>query len=652
MSRTVAMSQKSSKPSPPAGVDAPAAGGVRAEPASANNAHPDCRLESLIDALPALAWTSRPDGAAEYFNRRWLDFTGLPLSDALAWGWLTAIHPEDRASLLESWHGRSASAEAFEIEARMRRFDGGYRWFLIRANAVRDESGSVQRWCGTNIDIEDRRRAEQAVRASEQHFRLLFDSVPALLTTTTPAGEVESVNQSLLGYLGKSLEEIRAWQLNDVLHPDDLERVIDQWRAAIASGQRYDLDLRLRRADGVYRWFHYVAVPLRDIDGELIRWYAVLSDIDRLKQSEAAARSSEHRVRLIVDSVPGMLFTTTPQGEVEFVNRRLLDYFGRSLEELQAWKQAEWVHPEDLPRTMMEWQRGVTSGQPYDFEERLRRADGAYRWFHFRAAPLRDADGQITRWYGLLTDIEDLKRADEALRSAQMRLSRATHLAALSELSASIAHEVNQPLAAVVTNANACLRWLSADPPNLERAVLSAARIIRDGNGAAEVITRMRSLFKRAPPVKQPLDLNETIREVCDLAAEDARARGIQLQTDLQHDLPHVTADRVQIQQVIANIARNGMDAMNTVTRPKQLTITSRSTAEELVVSVIDAGEGLIESELLFEPLYTTKPNGMGMGLAICRSIIEAHGGRLWMQRNPSHGATFSFALALAGASA
>jgi signal transduction histidine kinase len=162
----------------------------------------------------------------------------------------------------------------------------------------------------------------------------------------------------------------------------------------------------------------------------------------------------------------------------------------------------------------------------------------------------------------------------------------------------------------------------------------------------------MRSLFKRAPPLKQLLDLNETIREVCDLIADDARTRGIQVQTALQLDLPRVRADRVHIQQVIANIARNAMEAVESVARPKELAIASRSTPEEVVVSIIDNGEGVSESDLLFEPLYTTKPNGMGMGLAICRSIIEAHGGRLWVQRNPSHGATFSFALVSSAARA
>jgi PAS domain S-box-containing protein len=531
------MSHQCSKSRPALGVSEPVPGDASVDPASTRETHADCRRDSLIDALPALAWTAKPDGAAEYFNRRWLDYTGLPRSEALAWGWLIAIHPEDRAGLVASWRELPASADALEVEARMRRSDGEYRWFLIRANAIRDETGAVRQWCGTNIDVEDRRRADQAVRASEQR------------------------------------------------------------------------------------------------------------DIDELKQSEVAARSGEHRVRLIVDSVPGMLFTTTTDGEVEFVNRRLLDYFERSLEELQAWKQADAIHPDDLPRTIEEVRRGVSSGQAYELEHRMRRADGTYRWFHYSAAPLRDAHGQISRWYGMLTDIDDLKRADEALRSTQMRLSRATHLAALSELSASIAHEINQPLAAVVTNASACLRWLSATPPNMEQAALSAARIIRDGNGAAEVITRMRSLFKRASPLKRLLDLNETIREVCDLIAEDARTRGIQVQTTLQLDLPRVSADRVHIQQVIANIARNAMEAVESVARPRELVIVSRSTPEEVVVSIIDNGEGVGESDLLFEPLYTTKPNGMGMGLAICRSIIAAHGGRLWVQRNPSHGATFSFAL-------
>jgi C4-dicarboxylate-specific signal transduction histidine kinase len=219
----------------------------------------------------------------------------------------------------------------------------------------------------------------------------------------------------------------------------------------------------------------------------------------------------------------------------------------------------------------------------------------------------------------------------------------------MSQLSASIAHEINQPLSAVLANGHACLRWLSAEPANLERAKLSADRIIRDGNSAAEVIRRIRSLFRHAPLVKSFLNLNEVIEEVCSLLTEELRTRGVVLEMDLQPDLLQVAADRIQMQQVLVNLVRNGVEAMDAVDdRPKRLLIRSCARGKEIAIDVRDHGVGLSDPETVFEPFYTTKESGMGMGLAICRSIIEAHGGRLWAGANAPHGATFGFALRIA----
>jgi hypothetical protein len=502
---------------------------------------------------------------------------------------------------------------------------------------------------GLDTDVGTPANAKEA-GAGEQHFRLITDSVPGLVLTATVAGEFEFLNRQLLEYFGRSLEELQAWQADGTVHPYDLDRVIDEWRRGIASRRPYATEHRLRRADGVYRWFQVRMVPGHDARGRLIRWYGLLSDIDDLKCAEEALRSSERSLRLLIDGIPGLVYSMTPTCGLELVNSQVLEYFGRTFEEMKAWDRTGCVHPDDMPRVLDSRQRTVEFGEPHEVEHRLRRADGVYRWFKPRSLALRDADGRIIRWYCLLTDIDDLKRAEEVLRSTQARLSRAAHLATVSELSASIAHEVNQPLAAVVANGHACRQWLAADPPNVERALLSAERVIRDGNSAAEIISRIRSLFRRAPPVKDLLDMNEVIEEVCSLIADDLRTRGVVLRIDLQADLPQTAADRVQMQEVVANLARNGIEAMDAVReRPKQLLISSRSCDGEVAVHVRDHGVGLSEPDTLFEPLYTTKTSGMGMGLAICRSIIEAHGGRLWATHNVPHGATFGFALRIAG---
>jgi C4-dicarboxylate-specific signal transduction histidine kinase len=267
-----------------------------------------------------------------------------------------------------------------------------------------------------------------------------------------------------------------------------------------------------------------------------------------------------------------------------------------------------------------------------------------------RAAPLRNEAGRIVQWFGLCHDIDDQMHAEDALRRAAERLAQATQAASLAELSASIAHEVNQPLAAIVANSHACHRWLSAEPPNIERAKITAERITRDANAAADVVSRIRALFRRAPHAREAEDVNRLIGEVCRLMAGEIAAKDIRVGMNLAPDLPVIVLDRVQVQQVIVNLVRNGIEAMAGVAgdaRSLQVR-TSHDGFDAIRVEVCDAGAGFQDAGRAFEPFFTTKPDGMGMGLAICRSIIEAHGGRLWTANNETGGATVAFTLPLA----
>jgi C4-dicarboxylate-specific signal transduction histidine kinase len=282
-------------------------------------------------------------------------------------------------------------------------------------------------------------------------------------------------------------------------------------------------------------------------------------------------------------------------------------------------------------------------------EARLRRADGEYRWLLIRAVPLRDETGKIVKWYGASADIEDRKRAEETLRKSQAELAHITRVTTMGELAASIAHEVNQPLSAIVNNGSACLRWLASGEPNLDEARDAARRIIRDGNRAGEVITRIRMLLRKTDTEKTRLDINQTIREVVALTRNEATGKGVAIRMELAAGLPPVQGDRVQLQQVILNLIMNGIEAMASVTdRPRELLICSRQhESDKALVAVRDSGVGLDGQDLekIFDAFYTTKPQGLGMGLAISRSIVEDHGGQLWARPNDGPGATFQFTL-------
>jgi len=361
-------------------------------------------------------------------------------------------------------------------------------------------------------------------------------------------------------------------------------------------------------------------------------------------------KKSEDRLRVLIETIPALAWTSLADGSNDFVNRRWLEYTGIPLEQMQSAGTPPPFHPEDIDKHLDKWRSALATGETFENEARVRRAaDGEYRWFLIRGLPLRDERGNIVKWYGTMTDIEDRKRAEEALRKANADLAHITRVITMGELTASIAHEVNQPLAAIVTNADACTVWLSSEPPNLKEARAAVESIAQDGTRASEVVRHIRAMFTKNTPERTRVQVNELISEVVALLQAGASRNQVELQTELANDLPPAVGDRVQVQQVIVNLAMNGIEAMGAVIdRPRRLVIRSeRQNSEELLVAVRDSGVGIDAKDFkrIFDAFFTTKAQGMGMGLSICRSIVEAHGGRLWASANSDYGATLQFTL-------
>ncbi|MGY0572487.1 PAS domain-containing sensor histidine kinase [Bradyrhizobium sp. RDM12] len=498
-------------------------------------------------------------------------------------------------------------------------------------------------------EIVELRRVVEALRVREIDIQLVVDAIPAPLAIMTAEGQVEAVNRPVLDYFGKSVEELKRWSTIDAVHPDDLQSTISAWTRAVEYGQPYEIESRHRRSDGVYRWFHVRGFPLRDVDGDIVRWCVLQIDIEDRKCAENALRTSEGNLNLIINTIPALVWSARPDGSAEFFNQHYLEYMGVSSEQAQDWGWTKVVHPDDLNGLTSAWQSIRTSREAGEKEARLRRFDGTYRWFLFRAHPLRDEAGNVTRWFGLNTDIEDRKRAEEELRDTQAKLAHMARVMTMGELTASIAHEISQPLSGIVTNASTGLRMLAADPPNVIGARETVRRTIRDGNRASEIIGRLRALFNRKAPETRPVDLNEATREVIALSLDRLRRDGVRLRTELMGDLPLVAGDRVQLQQVILNFVQNALDAMSMMgDQTRELTIRTESEdLDRIRLSVLDSGPGFdpAATERLFDAFYTTKAEGMGIGLSVSRSIIESHHGRLWAAPNDSRGATFSFSI-------
>jgi PAS domain S-box-containing protein len=605
----------------------------------------ELNLRLMVDSIPALVTTTTPAGDTEMVNQQLVAYTGQTPEELT--NWAEKIHPEDRARVAESWRRAVETGNPHDGEERLRRADGVYRWFHSRGLPMRGTDGHIIRWYVLLTDIEDRKRAQEALRASELNFRLMVHCIPGFLVTSTAAGEVEVVNQTLLNYTGKPIEELKNWAV--VVYPGDLPAVQSLWSRSVATGVPFEADVRVRRADGIYRWFHCRGLPLRDNDGGIVRWYTLLTDIEDRINAENALRTSERELSLIIQTIPALVWSAAPEGEFIYVNRRVQEYTGTTLDTLNRDEWTSLLHPDDVETLLRAWTHSVVTGQQHEVQYRLRRWDGTYRWVQVLGEPLRDGEGRLTRWYGLLIDIDDRKRMEEDLRATQSRLSRATQTATVGELAASIAHEINQPLAAVVTNGHACLRWLTAETPSLPKAREAAERIVRDGKEAGEVVRRIRALFRRAALEKTALDLNDVVGEVLRLLGAETTKRRVTVETDLEPELPAVVADRVQLQQLVLNLLINGLDAMDEVSdRPRKLSIRSGQHCEDTaLVEIRDSGVGLKDTEKIFDAFFTTKENGMGMGLTICRSIVEAHDGRLWAAPAEDHGTIFRFTLPL-----
>lgn len=769
---------------------------------------------SVLDALAGLVWTARADGRCDFVNRGWQDYTGLGLDEARDHGWQTAIHPDDRPSFLAAWDVIRQAGTVDDIDARLRRFDGEYRWFALRPAPFAADAEGDPTWCWLAIDIDEG-------PSTDGRMRRLLDRLPIQVAFLNLAGTSEYSNRKTLDDYGMTLDELVDWQTSSAIHPDDHAIVHEQLQRLMTTGEMFDAQLRMHYKDGSYRWMRCLCVPFRDAQDNVVRYVTCQLDINDLKQAEsllaaevalqemiargeAPTRVLEALSRHVEDLCEGCfcsILRVTPDKKHFYVvagpsmpaayndklNGLLIDpYYGPCSLAIVSkstivtvdpvndprWEGSEWpplvtsygyyscwsmpimsasgetsgifaiyrnqpvgptaeeqklidrfakiaaiaidraiadqrllaresdlrrtlaqlaegqrlsltgsftadllrdehswseeyyrifeidpatrpsvqavrdrIHPDDLPLFDAEIQSASDDG---DFIFRVVTPSGDLKYIHGIAKVIDHVDGRPISM-GIVQDITASKRAEEALGRAQSELAHVARVAALSALTASIGHEVNQPLSGILTNANTCLRMLDADPPNVAGASETARRTIRDANRAAEVIKRLRALFANRAPAMERIDLNEAARELIALTSGELQRSRVLLQTEFAGNLPIVAGDRIQLQQVMLNLLLNAADAMAEVEdRPRNLMVrTALDRQGDVELLVRDSGTGVDPQivQRLFDPFYTTKSKGMGVGLSISRTIIESHGGRIWAAPNDGPGATFGFSL-------
>ncbi len=584
---------------------------------------------------------------------------------------LQRVHPEDAALVKETIERASQNGKDFEHEYRLVMPDSSVKYVHVMAHALSHESGGVE-FVGAVMDVSDRKRAEEELRRSEalaeQRLRLVVDTTPAMINSCRPDGYLDYVNKGWLDYFGFSLEtaldradvmkmsvpsktDMHGGDWQPIIHPEDLQGFRDQWKATLASGKPGEHEARVRRFDGVYRWHLFRAVPLYDETRKPVKWYASAFDIEDRKRAEEALRRSEGYLG------EAQRLTCTGSWAWNVASRRSIYWsqenyrlFGFDPEGGIPLDEAFYqrVHPEDRDRVRREvFLERPEEGSHFDVEFRIVLPDGAIKYLRSTGHPVRNISGDLLEYVGTSIDVTERKRADEErerLHQAQADLAHVNRVTTMGELTASLAHEVNQPIAAAITNANTCMRWLAADTPNLEEARAAAMRIVKDGTRAAEIIKRVRLLFKKGNLERELVDLNEVVRDMIVLLRSEATRYSISVRTKLAADLPEVVGDRVQLQQVLMNLMINSIDAMRDVNGTRELVVKSeRGEYEQALVSVSDTGLGLPQQQAdqIFNAFFTTKSHGTGMGLRISRSIVESHGGRLWAAENSPRGASF-----------
>jgi PAS domain S-box-containing protein len=612
-------------------------------------------LREVIETIPSMAWSAAPDGSAEFFNGRWLAYAGLTADQAQGWGWTVAVHPDDLNALVDHWRKIMVSGQSGEIEARLRRFDGVYRWFLFRATASLDDNGRVVKWYGTNTDIEERKRAEQALRRSEAYLaeaqRLTLTGSCAIDGTSR---EILYWSEEMFRLFGFDRQQgLPMWdQWVQRIHPEDRDKFRMAGDRTFLKKVDCDVEFRIVKPDGSVKHIHGIGHPVLSRTGELVQVVGTMVDVTERRRAEESLRRNESYLAQAqrLAHIGSWAWDATGRNAV-YVSEEWCRIYGFDPKDgMPSWEQRlQRVHPEDRARFQLTIDRAVAEKSDYDVEFRVLPPHAPGRYIHSVGHPVLGSSGELVQFVGVSMDVTESKQIEqdhERLRQELANLAHLNRVSTMGELTASLAHEIKQPIGAAVTNADACVRLLDSDQLDVAEAREAALEMAKDARRAAEIIDRVRSLYQKGSSQLETIEVNEVISEMVIMLQNEANRHSVMIRTDLAEGLPKVMADRVQLQQVLLNLMLNGIEAIRDTSG--ELSIKSKvGDDSQLLISVTDTGVGLPtgNAEQIFDPFFTTKSQGTGLGLAITRSIVESHGGRIWATGNSDRGATFSFTL-------
>jgi PAS domain S-box-containing protein len=568
-------------------------------------------------------------------------------------GWEALLRPDDYAEIARTFYHAIQTGTSYQDVVRLRRADGEFRWYHVRGEPLRDRQERIIQWYGLSVDIDEAKKAEDRLRRSESYLaeaQRLSHTGSAVYTET----EIRYWSEEAFRLFGfDPLQGIPSreavWQR---IHPDDLDRVNENIEHAVREKRSFANEFRIILPDGTVKHIEAANYLVFSASGELLEIVATGMDVTERKRAEQALRESEAKFRDYAETASDWFWEIGPDYKFTLLTENA---FGAPVANRLG--TACWDHALDLETEVEKWQlilATLDSRKPFrDFVYRGLSGNGSLMYVRASGKPVFDANGEFRGYRGTGTDITALRtvetearESEQRYRTAQLELAHANRVITMGQLTSSIAHEVNQPITAAVTYALAARRFLSAEPPNFREVDGALSLIVKEGNRAGEVVGRIRALIKKAPARKDAVEINDAILDVIAITRTEAANNGVSVRTQLAEGLPRVQGDRVQLQQVLLNLIINAIQAMRDVGEEgRELLISTRNGPDGVSVEVRDSGPGFAPADLdrVFEAFYTTKPSGLGLGLSICRSIIEAHNGRLWASRNVPRGAIFGF---------
>ncbi|MEH2570395.1 PAS domain-containing sensor histidine kinase [Bradyrhizobium sp. AZCC 2289] len=625
----------------------------RAEEALRESEH---QLHQIIDTVPSFLWSADPTGEPTYVNQRALDYSGMRFEEFKHGGWEVFIHPADFPGTIKAFSHAIETGTPYETVHRLRRWDGEYRWHQARGDPLRDRDGLIIQWYGVAVDIDDAKKAEDRLRRSEAYLaeaqRLTHTATAAYDATKILYFSDEAFRLFGFDPLQGLPSREAVWQR---IHPDDVETVKEKIEHALHEKRSFQNEFRLKLPDGTLKHVEADILPVFSATGEFVEIIATAVDVTERKRAEDTLRRGQAWL------AQAQRLSHTGTWVLDGTTRRFLHWSDESyriwgFDPLQGLPSRDdmWgrIHPDDRERLWGEVQEALREKRDFFEEFRILLPDGTVKWLeantHHEFSPL----GALLEVVCTNIDVTERNRAQderEQLRQLEAELAHINRVSTMGELAASLSHEILHPIATARNNARAGMRFLEMNPPNLDEAREALGCVVRDADRAKDIVGRIRNQIKRAPPRKMRFGLHEAVNEVIVMVQSAIAKNGISFSTRLMDGLVPVQGDRVQLQQVLVNLILNAIEAMSSIEDgTRELSIrTEQSQTGGILVAVHDSGPGVdpVNLERVFEPFYTTKTSGIGMGLSICQTIINGHGGRLWMSANEPRGAVFQFTL-------